>query len=446
MAEQQFDGDWAALHEDWSHKTQRGGSMERKLKLIIILIVAILLIPGFAMAADDTTPPTIVSTYPAVEAVKIPVDISGITVTFSEPVSYDPDPGTGIELATYIEGSGEYVDYPFGEVTCSGDTLTISAPIDPDPWFENWMYYFVTVRGVKDLAGNEMVADGDDYYYYRFHTVSTDITPPYVVSTIPTNGEIGVSADVVITMTMSEPIAGCTGHVALEDDQGNPVDFVWDILSDTGHPEIIIIDPDASLAAGTYTVTIEEIEDWRENAIDAPISLSFTVGYPPVADAGPSIEAWVNEVVAFDASGSTDVDGYIVTYYWDFGDGYTSSAVAPSHSYPVSGDYTVYLEVTDNDGLTDGDTIMVIVRTPAEATHSLSDTVDSLGLPSGIETGLMDKLAAAEMLIYQGKYIPAKQTLLAFINQVNSQIGKTLTQEQADDLIAVANRILAEIS
>ncbi|WP_405009027.1 S8 family serine peptidase [Kitasatospora sp. NBC_01539] len=55
---------------------------------------------------------------------------------------------------------------------------------------------------------------------------------------------------------------------------------------------------------------------------------------------------------AFDASASTDADGSIASYAWDFGDGTTGTAVKPSHTYAAAGTFTVKLTVTDNSGLT----------------------------------------------------------------------------------------------
>ena len=55
--------------------------------------------------------------------------------------------------------------------------------------------------------------------------------------------------------------------------------------------------------------------------------------------------------VNFDASGSTDPDGSIANYAWEFGDGNTGSGVTPTHRYGAAGTYTVSLVVTDNQGL-----------------------------------------------------------------------------------------------
>ncbi|KGJ95074.1 S8 family serine peptidase [Colwellia psychrerythraea] len=54
----------------------------------------------------------------------------------------------------------------------------------------------------------------------------------------------------------------------------------------------------------------------------------------------------------FDASASTDSNGTIENYSWDFGDGSTGSGVNPSHSYAIDDNYTVTLTVTDNEDAT----------------------------------------------------------------------------------------------
>lgn len=52
----------------------------------------------------------------------------------------------------------------------------------------------------------------------------------------------------------------------------------------------------------------------------------------------------------FDASSSTDSDGTIVSYVWDFGDGNGANGELTEHEYQIAGDYLVKLTVTDNRG------------------------------------------------------------------------------------------------
>ncbi|WP_181160412.1 PQQ-dependent sugar dehydrogenase [Streptomyces solincola] len=51
--------------------------------------------------------------------------------------------------------------------------------------------------------------------------------------------------------------------------------------------------------------------------------------------------------VAFSSAGSSDPDGGALRYAWKFGDGATSTAAAPSHTYTANGQYTAELTVTD---------------------------------------------------------------------------------------------------
>jgi len=60
-------------------------------------------------------------------------------------------------------------------------------------------------------------------------------------------------------------------------------------------------------------------------------------------------------VLSVNASASSDPEGVIVSYDWDFGDGGHATGVTATHAYATSGTYTVNLTVTNDIGLTDTD-------------------------------------------------------------------------------------------
>jgi len=83
---------------------------------------------------------------------------------------------------------------------------------------------------------------------------------------------------------------------------------------------------------------------------------------PPVADilVEPA-SGDLDTLFSFDGRGSSDSDGSIVSYGWQFGDGSSGSGATVSHQYGAPGDYTVRLTVTDNAGASNSTTTMVSV-------------------------------------------------------------------------------------
>ncbi|MGB6382393.1 MAG: PKD domain-containing protein, partial [Syntrophobacteria bacterium] len=67
--------------------------------------------------------------------------------------------------------------------------------------------------------------------------------------------------------------------------------------------------------------------------------------------------------VSFNDSGSNDPDGSIVSYSWNFGDGTSGTGVTAGHTYNNSGNYTVSLTVTDDNGATDSASTVIQVTT-----------------------------------------------------------------------------------
>lgn len=82
-----------------------------------------------------------------------------------------------------------------------------------------------------------------------------------------------------------------------------------------------------------------------------PDGIAITPNQGPTADFTVT-PGEVDEETTFDASNSSDSDGEVVRYDWDFGDGETldDAGPAPTHIYGDAGTYTATLTVTDNEG------------------------------------------------------------------------------------------------
>jgi len=109
--------------------------------------------------------------------------------------------------------------------------------------------------------------------------------------------------------------------------------------------------------------------DTVENIVYGQVaSLSwFFIGEPavaPVADAGGPYLVQVGYSLDLDGSASYHPDGTIVSYDWSFGDNTTGTNVTVSHTYTAVNIYNVDLTVTDNRGVQDSDTTMVVAYDP----------------------------------------------------------------------------------
>jgi PKD repeat protein len=167
--------------------------------------------------------------------------------------------------------------------------------------------------------------------------------------------------------------------------------LTYDVYFDT--------DPDPSLAASDHTsasYTPEVLaydtayhwkivaEDDQGASTEGPI-WSFTTKVEdgpgpgpdnevPVADANGPYTGYVGVAITFDASASTDSDGTITGYRWDFDDDGiydTTWLTSPTitQSYDNIGNYTVTLQVKDNDDATDTNTTMATISNLPEDLH-----------------------------------------------------------------------------
>jgi PKD repeat protein len=99
-------------------------------------------------------------------------------------------------------------------------------------------------------------------------------------------------------------------------------------------------------------------------------SVSWSAGYtwatspPPNVAPSASFTSGCSYLVCTFTDTSTDSDGVIAARAWTFGDGATSTATNPSHTYAAAGTYTVGLTVTDNDGATGSASSTVMASAP----------------------------------------------------------------------------------
>ena len=148
----------------------------------------------------------------------------------------------------------------------------------------------------------------------------------------------------------------------------NGAKFLWDFGDSTGSSGKNVKHTYAE--EGTYTVTLTVIDESSRIGVakkevdilyrnQAPVaSLEATYG-------GVGQQVKVNSIAFFDGGASSDPDGDVLEFEWDFGDGAKSTLLRPNHEYTSTGNYTVTLTVTDpsNESSTAETWVLVNIRT-----------------------------------------------------------------------------------
>jgi PKD repeat protein len=100
--------------------------------------------------------------------------------------------------------------------------------------------------------------------------------------------------------------------------------------------------------------TIDDVAVYPLTLSASQVSVHYGIGKGTITPNQPPVAAFTSScsflACSFDASGSSDPDGTISSYSWDFGDGTTGTGNTPSHTYALAGSYAVKLTVVDNSG------------------------------------------------------------------------------------------------
>lgn len=235
-------------------------------------------------------------------------------------------------------GPGGSADWVCSTLDSFGDVGQFWMGIAVDPDGLPWVSYFDATNGGLKIAALKATDSPP--------TVS--IVSPAVGSTVSGTVTVEVDAmdseDAAGTLTVDVAIDGGTWQPTTYNATSGSYELSWDTtaVADGSHT----IDARATDSAAN-TGTAPQVKVTVDNVNDPP-KASFTYSCTELA-------------CDFDASGSSDPDGTIQRYAWDFGDGATATGVTVSHTYAASGTYTVTLTVTDDDGAAGSESRQVTV-------------------------------------------------------------------------------------
>ncbi len=295
-------------------------------------------IGAYTLNVTGTNPPVIVPHPPT--ATLTPSSTTGIT------------PATiGLDVAANdVDGDALTYSWTFGDGTDSGGFVTTT---HFDHVYANAGSYTASVT-VKDPGGLSTVAS-------TTITVEAPADPMAPVAVAGSSTSVGVAPATIVFNANDSA-----------DPQSRPLTYDWDFGDGTASTEA---SPAKMFsAAGAYTVTLTVAND-----LGLHDSTSLAVEVMP--NQAPRVSAAVNTtsgyaplVVRFSSAGSFDPEAGALRYFWNFGEGHSSSAANPSYTYKVPGKYTASLTVVDPLGQQAKKTITITVKAPTRATATFTLT------------------------------------------------------------------------
>lgn len=234
----------------------------------------------------------------------------------------------------------------------------------------NWIIVHKDIKGVYGPNGDVRKINRDARYI-MFEIYSTQGPPMPAIEEFEAYKSAGSSNQPPIAQASANPASGVAPLTVQfkgdgsSDPDGTVVSYNWTFgdgqSSNAQNPTHTYNNP------GTYGATLTVTDN--DGATDTD---SVTITVNELANQSPTAKITADKTsgdapleVHFTGDTSSDSDGTVVLYYWDFGDGETSNAENPIHVYQNPGTYVATLTVTDDDGATDDASVTIVVGEPS---------------------------------------------------------------------------------
>ncbi|MCL1050209.1 PKD domain-containing protein [Shewanella abyssi] len=248
--------------------------------------------------------------------------------------------------------------------------------------------------------GSEASEESNPLHSYRYagvYTAMLSVTNNLGATRVST-AQVTVAASKPATAHIDVAANAATGEAVAFSSESTQagdaeiVSYLWEFADGSSSDEPNPIHYFA--VAGEYEVNLK-VTDKKGNQGVANTEVTITeANVKPVAQIDGPYAAAPAETISFNSDESTDSDGEIVAYLWNFGDGTSSDEANPSHAYSAAGGYMVSLTITDNDGTTGVIHSIAVITAPtptpiAEPTKSDNDSGGTTGLLSLIGLSLI---------------------------------------------------------
>jgi len=113
---------------------------------------------------------------------------------------------------------------------------------------------------------------------------------------------------------------------------------------------------------GTYAVSLSILYQGQSATASLNISVYNQAPVANISIVETATPYYMSKPIKFSGAGSTDVDGQVMKWAWQFGDNATDNGTTVMHTYSKPGIMVVTLTVTDNDDATSSTTINVTIQ------------------------------------------------------------------------------------
>ena len=247
---------------------------------------------------------------------------------------FDEDNITGrvdlVDISSYAGGGTDFTREPSRTCQFVGYYDLVLNIFTQGDYYEKDEGFF---RTSGDMDGSESTEENDATLWFT-------IEDNYEVPAADAGGDRVVAIGELVQFNASSSSAS---------DGSTIVRYEWDFNDGMGYVDR---GPETSYTfntGGEYIVRLKVADSVEGINID---KITVYVGNAPPTPSfihNPDLPSYIDMIQFNDTS--TDADGQVRSWLWDFGDGHTSTEQNPNHTYALKGTYDITLTAIDNDGI-----------------------------------------------------------------------------------------------